>query len=54
MHFAVISAFWYWDYRKLQGKKDIKVVTKLINGGLNGLEDRKNLYLKIKKIVDTF
>ena len=54
MHFAVISAFWYWDYRKLQGKKDIEVVTKLINGGLNGIEDRKNLYLKIKKIVDTF
>lgn len=54
MHFAVISAFWYWDYRKLQGKTDIEVVTKLINGGLNGIEDRKNLYLKIKKIVDTF
>ena len=54
MQFAVISAFWYWDYRKLQGKKDIEVVTKLINGGLNGIEDRKNLYLKIKKIVDTF
>ena len=54
MHFAVISAFWYWDYSKLQGKKDIEVVTKLINGGLNGIEDRKNLYLKIKKIVDSF
>ena len=54
MHFAVISAFWFWDYRKLQGKTDIEVVTKLINGGLNGIEDRKNLYLKIKKIVDTF
>ena len=54
MHFAVISAFWYWDYRKLQGKKDIEVVTKLINGGLTGIEDRKNLYLKIKKTVDSF
>ena len=54
MHFAVISAFWFWDYRKLQGKTDIEVVTKLINGGLNGIEDRKNLYLKIKKIVDAF
>ena len=54
MHFAVISAFWFWDYRKLQGKTDIEVVTKLINGGLNGIDDRKNLYLKIKKIVDSF
>ena len=54
MHFAVISAFWFWDYRKLQGKTNIEVVTKLINGGLNGIEDRKNLYLKVKKIVDTF
>ena len=54
MKFAVISAFWFWDYRKLQGKQDIVLVTKLINGGLNGLEDRKNLYSKIKKIVDTF
>lgn len=54
MKFAVISAFWYWDYRKLQGKQDIQIVTKLINGGLNGLEDRKNLYSKVKAIVDTF
>ena len=54
MRFAVISAFWFWDYKKLQGRTDIEVVTKLINGGLNGIEDRKNLYLKIKKIVDTF
>lgn len=54
MQFAVISAFWYWDYRKLQGKTDIEIVTKLINGGLNGIEDRKNLYLKIKKIVESF
>lgn len=54
MQFAVISAFWYWDYRKLQGKTDIEVVTKLINGGLNGIKERTDLYLKIKKIVDTF
>ena len=54
MQFAVISAFWYWDYRKLQGKTDIEIVTKLINGGLNGIKERKDLYLKIKKIVDTF
>lgn len=54
MQFAVISAFWYWDYRKLQGKTDIEIVTKLINGGLNGIKERTDLYLKIKKIVDTF
>lgn len=54
MKYAVISAFWYWDYRKLQGKTDIEIVTKLINGGLNGIKERKDLYLKIKKIVDSF
>ncbi len=41
--YAVLSAGWFWDTRKLNqwaDKKDVKTVTKRINGGTIGLEDR--------------
>lgn len=41
---AVLSAGWFWDTRKLNqwcDKKDVLTVTKRINGGTLGLEDRK-------------
>ena len=40
---AVDVACWYWEDRKLNkpaDKDDARTVTKLINGGLNGFEDR--------------
>ena len=40
---AMISALWYWNKingNKYADKDDIKTITKLINGGYNGLEDR--------------
>lgn len=47
---ALGSACWFWDKNKLNAladKGDVLAVTKIINGGTNGLEDRKARYNKI-------
>jgi len=57
--FAVLSAFFYWDKNKLNdyiiietGSYNIcKKLTKKINGGYNGLEERFKLFLKISGIL---
>lgn len=41
---AIISALWFWTSKKLNqlaDLDDIVKITKRINGGINGLEDRK-------------
>ena len=46
---AMISALWYWsknDLNKFADKDDIITITKRINGGLNGIEHRKELFEK--------
>jgi putative chitinase len=51
---ACRSAAWFWDSRKLNPLADnseFKKITKLINGGYNGLEDRTNYYLRALKIL---
>ena len=48
---AMISALWFWNLKglnKLADKDDIIGITKRINGGLNGLEHRKELLIKYK------
>lgn len=51
--YALLSACWYWEKNNLNSlcdKKDIVGMTKRINGGVNGLEDRKlhwNTALKV-------
>jgi putative chitinase len=50
---AALTAAVYWQDRKINGpadKDDLRRVTRLINGGLNGLSDRAR-YLKIAKAV---
>jgi len=44
---ALRSACWFWEIRKLNtpsDESDIETVTRLINGGLNGLDDRTERY----------
>lgn len=51
---AVESACWFWKSRNLNATcdaDDIVKMTKLINGGTIGLEDRKSHYEKAKKIL---
>jgi putative chitinase len=51
---AVLSACWFWDSRNLNDpsdEEDIVTVTKKINGGTNGLDDRTAMYNKILPIL---
>ena len=46
---AMLSALWFWNLKglnKLADKNDIVGITKKINGGLNGIEHRKELLKK--------
>lgn len=50
--FAVMSACWYWKNRGLDKySNDIVGCTKKINGGINGLDDRKIFYERAKKVI---
>jgi putative chitinase len=58
--YAFDSAFWYFDYKKIwsvcnEGVSDtvIKKVTKLVNGGQNGIEDRIKLTKKFYQWLAT-
>lgn len=51
---ALISACWYWEANKLNefaDKEDIKGLTRKINGGYNGLQDRIDKYNEIIEIL---
>jgi putative chitinase len=51
---AVDVACWYWNTRKiskLADKDDAKAVTKLINGGYNGLDDRLDYLGRAKAVL---
>lgn len=55
--YAMLSAGWFWDTRGLTaiantGDEDaFKKVTKRINGGYNGYDDRKQYWEKAKKVL---
>ena len=51
--YAVASAVFYWDINNLNKVADrdsVHEMTKRINGGYNGLEDRKRLLSKAKRV----
>jgi putative chitinase len=48
---AALSAGWFWYSRGLNGLAgDIRAVTKVVNGGTNGLDDRQRLF-KLSKMA---
>lgn len=54
---ALRAAFAEWDEKncnELAARDDIKSITKRINGGYNGFEDRKKYLAKAKRIWPTF
>ena len=51
--FALASACWFWQKRNLNtfaDKDDIVMVTKRVNGGVNGLNDRQQYLDSFKRI----
>lgn len=51
---SMLSALWFWNLKGLNAfadKDDIITITKRINGGLNGIEHRKQLLKKWKGLV---
>jgi putative chitinase len=54
--YAMLSAGWFWDKAKLNLVADkganedvVKAITKIVNGGLNGLEDRVKRFNELIK-----
>lgn len=53
--YAVLSAIWFWNSRNLNSwadKDNFKVITRLINGGYNGLADRLAFLNRAKKVLN--
>lgn len=52
---ATRSAGWYWDVHRLNkwaDSGDMQTITRRINGGLNGLADRLELYDKAMEVLN--
>lgn len=52
--YAVLSACWFWNKNRLNAiadTKDVERCTRVINGGLVGLDHRKKLYSNIIKVL---
>lgn len=52
---AVDAAAWFWNKHHLNtyaDQDDIKRITKIINGGYNGLEDRESYLIRAKKVLN--
>jgi putative chitinase len=51
---AVMGAVWFWESHNLStyaDKGDLLTITKKINGGTNGLQDRVNHYATFKRLL---
>ena len=53
-HWAALSAADYWGTRRINEAADagnFELVTRLVNGGLNGLDDRLNRWARAKRVL---
>ncbi len=53
--YNALSAGWFWSQRNLNANADaddIITLTRKVNGGINGLDDRKNWLLKSKSVLN--
>lgn len=53
--YSTLAAGWFWDRAKLNvlaDKDDFKGITKKINGGLNGIDDRMKHWDRIKSVLN--
>ena len=53
--YAILSACWFWEVNNLNRLADgnsIEILTRKINGGLNGLADRKNRFGRILRAIE--
>ena len=53
-HYAAMSAAWFWNKKGLNALADVQdyeTMTKRINGGLNGLDDRKAKIAKALSVL---
>ena len=51
---GIASACWYWETAKVNqaaDNEDVNLATRKINGGLNGLAQREDLYNKAKELL---
>ena len=54
-HLAMLASIWYWKHNNLSPialSDDFRLLTKKINGGLNGYTSRLAYYIKAKKILN--
>lgn len=49
--YAMRSAIWYWDVNHLKGVQDFTLLTRKINGGTHGLEDRQARFERALKVL---
>lgn len=52
--YAILSACWYWSVNGLNRIADtdnIQLLTRKVNGGLNGFEDRKRRFTRIYSVL---
>ena len=52
MFLNLLSAIWYWDINKLKRVTDFVQLTKAINGGTNGLEDRMARFERAMSVLE--
>jgi putative chitinase len=53
--YAAMSAGWYWQraaLNTLADKGDVLLITKRINGGTNGLDERRELYERALQVLE--